>query len=192
VKARHVNACNKFNDVQSTQFMFKEICICEYCDWSRLQRDSFHYWNWQVYVRHQICAGWRGGGWSEYQKPLKELEAAVASLIANGDEQKETQSRLVAPPPATTIVCRVEFNADRAAADELAQLKTKLSSSSAANTVTRGHSQSAAGAVSQRLMFRLHMLQGPELRLGGMWVTIFYLLHQCRPRTQKDSTMTWS
>jgi hypothetical protein len=78
-----------------------------------------------------------GGGWSEYQKP-----------IANGDEQKETQSRLVAPPPATTTVRSVKFNADRAAADELAQLKTKLSNSSAANTVTSEHSQSAAGAVS--------------------------------------------
>jgi hypothetical protein len=92
-----------------------------------------------------------GGGWSEYQKPHKEMEAAVASMIANGYEQKETEMKPVAAPVAR----RGEPNAYRAAADEQAQLKTKLSSMSGANKAsqvhaqsTPAHSSSARGAVS--------------------------------------------
>lgn len=76
-----------------------------------------------------------GGGWSEYQKPDKEMEAAVASMIANGYEQKESESKPITTTNAARVV-RTEGAADRVAANEQTQLKVKLSSMSAAQEST--------------------------------------------------------
>lgn len=89
-----------------------------------------------------------GGGWSEYQKPDKEMEAAVASMIANGYEQKESESKSVAtkaPAPAT----RTEGAVDRAAANEQTKLKTKLSNMSTGTKTSPGIVGGGNKSVSQ-------------------------------------------